>query len=369
MLTFFPHPRTVLNPNFSLKLINTIEERISLFKKSKIDNLIVHPFTKEFSELDSEDYVKNILVDQLKAKIVLIGYDHKFGKNRTADINNLKEYGIKYNFEVIEIKAEEINDIAISSTKIRNSIEEGDIQLTNSYLGYEFSFFGKVVRGNSIGNDELGNYLVEHLNNLEIVHKDIIKDNTITPTCSIYIDESGERTIISSGYEKSNWSNLNNIQTYDSLLIDRYSIKYVKEELKKVKQNNDIFLTQAGYEEEIDYEIDFLVVSKNEIEVREANEILERGMAKWILLTSSNLPARLLSSDGVLEIVPPDFKTINATGAGDATAAYISAFGIEDVIDSVKKACAAGAIVAGTNDKPSLKMIDEISKLVEINPR
>ena len=151
VLTFFPHPRTVLNPDSSLKLINTIDERISLFKKSKIDNLIVHPFTKDFSELDSEDYVKNILVDQLKAKIVLIGYDHKFGKNRTADINNLKEYGIKYNFEVIEIKAEEINDIAISSTKIRNSIEEGDIQLTNSYLGYEFSFFGKVVKGNSIG--------------------------------------------------------------------------------------------------------------------------------------------------------------------------------------------------------------------------
>ncbi|MDC0080485.1 bifunctional riboflavin kinase/FAD synthetase [Flavobacteriaceae bacterium] len=151
VLTFFPHPRTVLNPDSSLKLINTIEERINLFKKSKIDNLIVHPFTKEFSELDSEDYVKNILVDQLKAKIVLIGYDHKFGKNRTADINNLKEYGTKYNFEVIEIKAEEINDIAISSTKIRNSIKEGDIQLTNSYLGYEFSFFGKVVRGNSIG--------------------------------------------------------------------------------------------------------------------------------------------------------------------------------------------------------------------------
>ena len=151
VLTFFPHPRTVLNPNSSLKLINTIEERISLFKKSKIDNLIVHPFTKEFSELDSEDYVKNILVDQLKAKIVLIGYDHKFGKNRTADINNLKEYGKKYNFEVIEIKAEEINDIAISSTKIRNSIKEGDIQLTNSYLGYEFSFFGKVIKGNSIG--------------------------------------------------------------------------------------------------------------------------------------------------------------------------------------------------------------------------
>ena len=225
------------------------------------------------------------------------------------------------------------------------------------------------VRGNSIGNDELGTFLIKHLDNLEIVHKGVIKDSTTTPTCSIYIDESGERTIISSGYEENNWSNLNNIQDYDSLLIDRYSIKYVKEELKKVKKDNNIFLTQAGYEEEINYELDFLVVSKNEIEVKEANEILEKGLAKWILLTSSNLPARLLSTDGVLEIVPPDFKTINATGAGDATAAYISAFGIKDIVDSVKKACAAGAIVAGTNDKPNLKMIDEISKLVEINPR
>ena len=225
------------------------------------------------------------------------------------------------------------------------------------------------VRGNSIGNDELGTFLIKHLDNLEIVHKGVIKDSTTTPTCSIYIDESGERTIISSGYEENNWSNLNNIQDYDSLLIDRYSIKYVKEELKKVKKDNNIFLTQAGYEEEINYELDFLVVSKNEIEVKEANEILEKGLAKWILLTSSNLPARLLSTDGVLEIVPPDFKTINATGAGDATAAYISAFGIKDIVDSVKKACAAGAIVAGTNDKPNLKMIDEISKLVEIHPR
>ena len=151
VLTFFPHPRTVLNPDSSLKLINTIEERISLFKKSKIDNLIVHPFNKGFSELDSEDYVKNILVDQLKAKIVLIGYDHKFGKNRTADINNLKEYGIKYNFEVIEIKAEEINDIAISSTKIRNAITTGHIYKANKYLNRPFRITGKVVTGNGIG--------------------------------------------------------------------------------------------------------------------------------------------------------------------------------------------------------------------------
>ena len=127
VLTFFPHPRTVLNPNKPLKLINSVNERTDLLSKSKIDNLIIHPFDKSFSELDPEKYVLEILVKKLKAKIILIGYDHKFGKNRTADINDLKMYGEKYGFKVIEIKAEEISNIAISSTKIRKAISEGDI--------------------------------------------------------------------------------------------------------------------------------------------------------------------------------------------------------------------------------------------------
>ena len=151
VLTFFPHPRTVLNPNKPLKLINSVNERTDLLSKSKIDNLIIHPFDKSFSELDPEKYVLEILVKKLKAKIILIGYDHKFGKNRTADINVLKMYGEKYGFKVIEIKAEEISNIAISSTKIRKAISEGDISTAKEYLGYDVTLSGRIVHGKSIG--------------------------------------------------------------------------------------------------------------------------------------------------------------------------------------------------------------------------
>ena len=151
VLTFFPHPRTILNPNKPLKLINSVKERTELLNRSKVDNLIIHPFDKNFSELDPEKYVVEILVKKLKAKIILIGYDHKFGKNRTADITDLKIYGKKYGFKVIEIKAEEISNIAISSTKIRKAIREGNISTVKKYLGYDFSLSGKIVHGKSIG--------------------------------------------------------------------------------------------------------------------------------------------------------------------------------------------------------------------------
>ena len=210
--------------------------------------------------------------------------------------------------------------------------------------------------------------LLTYLKNNKIGHEDIILNDHLTPTCSIYIDSDGERTIISSGYENCEWSSLAEIENFDSLIIDRYSIKYIKEELKK-KDLSKVFVTQAGYDEEIDYNIDFLVVSKDEIDVVEANRLLNEDFVNWILLTSSNLPARLLSKDGVVEIAPPDFKTINSTGAGDITAAYIGAFGIEDVIETTKNACAAGALLAGTSTFPSLTKIKEISELVEINPR
>ena len=151
VLTFFPHPRTVLNPDLTLKLINTIEERTILFEKSEIDILITHPFDKNFSELSPEKFVKNILVNKLKIKKILIGYDHRFGKNRTAGFKDLKIFGLKYGFEVIEISVEEKNKVSISSTKIRNSIIEGDIKTAKSYLGYDFSLKGEVVNGNAIG--------------------------------------------------------------------------------------------------------------------------------------------------------------------------------------------------------------------------
>ncbi len=151
VLTFFPHPRMVLQDRSSVKLLNTIEEKIALLEKTGIDNLIIHPFDKEFSRLTAEDFVKNILVNRLNITKIIIGYDHRFGRNRTADINDLIEFGKEYGFEVEQISAEEINEIAISSTKIRNAILEGNISLANEYLGYPYFFSGEVVKGKQLG--------------------------------------------------------------------------------------------------------------------------------------------------------------------------------------------------------------------------
>tara|TARA_B100000700_G_scaffold59531_1_gene64920 strand:+ start:259 stop:1110 length:852 start_codon:yes stop_codon:yes gene_type:complete len=225
------------------------------------------------------------------------------------------------------------------------------------------------VRGNSIGKDPMGKYLVDYLKKKNINFDSLLINELMTPTCSIFIDSSGERTIVSSGYESLEWSNFENLNSYDSLILDRYSIKFIKDELKNLKKINNLFVCQAGYEYEIDYKLDFLIVSKDEISVNEANNLIDSETVKYILLTSSSLPARLISLEGAIEIVPPDFKTINSNGAGDATAAYIGAFGVADLIPNIKKACAAGAIVAGTNDIPTIEKIEEISQLVDVNPR
>lgn len=151
VLTFFPHPRMVLHQDHSIKLINTIEERTQLLKKTGLDNLIIHPFTHEFSRMTALEYVRDILVNQLKAKKIIIGYDHRFGRNRTANINDLKEFGVLYDFEVEEISAREIDDVAVSSTKIRKALDSGNIETANNYLGYEFMISGEVVKGKAIG--------------------------------------------------------------------------------------------------------------------------------------------------------------------------------------------------------------------------
>ena len=151
VLTFYPHPRFILNENSDLKLLNTIEEKTELLSKTGLDALIIHPFSKEFANLSAEEFVKTILVDQLHVSKIIIGYDHKFGKNRTADIHDLIQFGAKYNFEVEQITAQELDEIAVSSTKIRTALGEGNITLANNYLGYPYSLSGKVIHGNQIG--------------------------------------------------------------------------------------------------------------------------------------------------------------------------------------------------------------------------
>lgn len=151
VLTFFPHPRLVLQQNSDLKLLNTIEERANLLKEAGVDSLVIHPFTKEFSRLTAEEYVHDILVRDLKVKKLIIGYDHRFGRNRNADIDDLRKYGEELGFEIEEISAKEIDDVAISSTKIRKALERGDVETAHECLGYPYQITGTVVRGKALG--------------------------------------------------------------------------------------------------------------------------------------------------------------------------------------------------------------------------
>ncbi|HBH99994.1 riboflavin biosynthesis protein RibF, partial [uncultured Flavobacterium sp.] len=144
-------PRMVLQDNNEIKLLNTIEERTELLKKSGLDNLIIHPFDQAFSRLTAEEFVSAILVDQFNVRKIIIGYDHRFGRNRTADINDLIAFGEKYDFEVEQISAQEIDEVSVSSTKIRNALMNGHVKLANDYLGYNYLLTGVVARGKGLG--------------------------------------------------------------------------------------------------------------------------------------------------------------------------------------------------------------------------
>lgn len=152
ILTFFPHPRMVLYPDDTdLRLLNTINERISMLKKTGIDHLIIHPFSKEFSRLSSTEFVRDILVNQLNVSTLVIGYDHHFGRNREGSFKHLEELAPLYNFKVEEISAQEIQQVNISSTKVRNALLNGEIYTANQFLGYNYAIKGTVVDGEKTG--------------------------------------------------------------------------------------------------------------------------------------------------------------------------------------------------------------------------
>ncbi|CAN5326687.1 bifunctional riboflavin kinase/FAD synthetase [soil metagenome] len=153
ILTFFPHPRMVLQEDSGIRLINTIEERRQILEKTGLDHLIIHPFTHQFSRLSALEFVRDILVNRLNAKKVIIGYDHRFGRNRTANIDTLREFGRQFDFEVEEIGQQEIEDVAVSSTKIRKALEDGRVEKANNYLQHPFTLTGTVVEGKGIGKD------------------------------------------------------------------------------------------------------------------------------------------------------------------------------------------------------------------------
>ncbi|SER37070.1 bifunctional riboflavin kinase/FAD synthetase [Pedobacter rhizosphaerae] len=152
ILTFFPHPRMIIDPeNQDLKMINTIDEKAKMLESLGVDHLIITPFTRDFSNQNPEDYIKNTLVDNIGTKHIIIGYDHRFGKDRSGNLSDLRAAGKTYGFSVEEIMEQDIHDVAVSSTKIRQALLEGNVSLAADYLGYPFSVFGRVIKGDKIG--------------------------------------------------------------------------------------------------------------------------------------------------------------------------------------------------------------------------
>ncbi len=151
LLTFFPHPRMVLQKENKILLLNTIKEKSGLLEKMGLDYLIIHPFSREFSRLTALDFVRDILVNKLNTSRLIIGYDHHFGKNREGNIHQLKEYSLLYDFKVEEIPAQDIDDVSVSSTKIRTALKDGNLKTANNYLGYHYMLNGTVVSGKKLG--------------------------------------------------------------------------------------------------------------------------------------------------------------------------------------------------------------------------
>ncbi|MEM7513636.1 MAG: bifunctional riboflavin kinase/FAD synthetase [Bacteroidota bacterium] len=152
LISFYPHPRLVLFPeNNPLKLLHTLEERIATLEKLGLDKLLLIPFTKEFSRTPSKAFIRDVLVEGVGIHTIVIGYDHHFGKNRTGGIDELRSFSSQYEYEVEEIPAQSINEANISSTKIRRALESGEVDVANTYLGYNYGFSGTVVHGEKQG--------------------------------------------------------------------------------------------------------------------------------------------------------------------------------------------------------------------------
>ncbi|NUY80345.1 bifunctional riboflavin kinase/FAD synthetase [Flavobacterium sp. MAH-1] len=151
ILTFFPHPRMVLQSDSEIKLLNTMPEKAELLEQAGLENLVIHPFDKAFSRLTAEEFVKTVLVDRFNICKIIIGHDHRFGRNRTATIDDLVEYGHIYGFGVEQLSAEEIDEVSVSSTKIREALLNGNMALANQYLGYDYFLTATVVKGKQLG--------------------------------------------------------------------------------------------------------------------------------------------------------------------------------------------------------------------------
>ena len=233
ILTFFPHPRMILHPeDENIKLINTIQEKAELLKKLGLDHLIITPFTRDFSNLTAESYIRDILVNKLGTRQIVIGYDHRFGKDRQGGLKDLQKYSVQYKYEVEEIPEQDIHDVAVSSTKIRQSVLRGEVTIASDFLGYPFELTGKVIKGDRIGR-KLG-YPTANLF-IEETYKLIPADGIYAVTVILDIDQPKNRN---SPEESIQTNNDSDFQHAKSQISDLKSKIYKDDGLQHAQISN-----------------------------------------------------------------------------------------------------------------------------------
>lgn len=197
LITFNPHPRMVLQPNCDLKFLNTLQEKEEILRQFELEHLIIQEFTKDFSQVTSVEFVKNLLVDKIKIDTLVIGYDHHFGKNREGNFEQLQVLSKEFGFNLIQLEAIEENDVAVSSTKIRNALNKGNIEYANKALNYNYPLSGKVVHG-----DKIGRTLGFPTANLEVDPNKLIPKDGVYAV-DVFVDDTKYLGLLSIGFRET----------------------------------------------------------------------------------------------------------------------------------------------------------------------
>ncbi|MDC0249581.1 bifunctional riboflavin kinase/FAD synthetase [Flavobacteriales bacterium] len=233
LLTFHPHPRNVLFPDDQeLRLINTIEEKKEALRNTSLQNLIIHKFTKEFSRTKSVNFIRDVLVNKLNMKCMVVGFNHHFGKNREGTYDNLLELSELYEFRLERIESQNFNDVTISSTKIRNAIKDGDIKKANSYLCYDFSISGKIVEGNKIGSS-----IGFPTANIKIYEKCKVLPKDGVYAVKVYLNNNQHYAMLNIGERPTIGDNISAIEVYIfNFSTDIYGAHIKVEFVKRIRE-------------------------------------------------------------------------------------------------------------------------------------
>lgn len=239
VITFDPHPRLVLYPHENnLKLLHTLDEKIEALDKAGIDHLVIIPFTKEFSKLSSTQFIRDIIVNQIGTKILVIGYNHRFGKNREGSFEHLRKFSPLYGFEVVEISEQEVDEVAVSSTRIRKALEVGDIKTANKYLGRNYEIQGTVLHGK-----KLGRTIGFPTANIHVSDKNKLIPNDGVYAVNIFVNNKKYCGMLNSGYRPTVDGKNHSIEVhlfdFDEDIYNQFiTIQYVDKIREEIKFEN-----------------------------------------------------------------------------------------------------------------------------------